>query len=371
MGYFGPTYPSIRDIFFPTIQEAGEMLGFRVEVRESNKEVHLYRGREYYGTIICRSMDKPNSIVGFKIAISLVDEIDILPADKAQNAWDKIISRMRLEIPGGVINTIGVTTTPEGFKFVYDRFADNPTESYSMVQASSMENAQYLPSDYISSLEESYTPELVQAYVKGLFVNLTSGTIYSAYNRKLNGCQTIAEPGERLHIGLDFNVGKMAGRVHVIREGLPHAVGEIDGVLDTPAMIVKIREKYPSHLAITIYPDSSGDSRKTTNASQTDISLLQEAGFHCVYAPANPAVKNRINAMNAMFCNAKGERRYFVNEHLCPKYAKDLERQTYDEKTGEPEKKSAADHGNDAAGDFIYERYPVIRKVPTISHRWQ
>ncbi len=42
-GYFGPTYPSIRDIFYPTFEEAAHLMGFRVEIREGNKEVHVYR----------------------------------------------------------------------------------------------------------------------------------------------------------------------------------------------------------------------------------------------------------------------------------------------------------------------------------------
>ena len=131
-GYFGPTYPSIRDIFYPTFEEAAELLGFRVDIKETNKEVHLYRGRKYYGTVICRSMDNPGAIIGFKIARALVDEIDTLPKAKAENAWRKIIARMRLKIDG-VENGIGVTTTPEGFLFVYEHFANEPKASYSMV----------------------------------------------------------------------------------------------------------------------------------------------------------------------------------------------------------------------------------------------
>ena len=83
VGYFGPSYPQIRDIFYPTFEEAAEMMGFRVEVIESHKEVHVYRGKFYYGTVICRSMDNPSSIVGFKISRALCDEMDLLTTEKA------------------------------------------------------------------------------------------------------------------------------------------------------------------------------------------------------------------------------------------------------------------------------------------------
>src|SRR5690606_33634699 len=101
-----------------------------------------------------------------------VDEIDILPIDKATAAWRKIIARLRLVIPG-VVNGIGVTTTPEGFKFVYQTFKSASNPDYSMVQASTYENEAYLPPDYIQSLRDSYPQELIDAYLMGEFVNLT------------------------------------------------------------------------------------------------------------------------------------------------------------------------------------------------------
>jgi hypothetical protein len=66
-------------------------------------------------------MEKPGSIVGFKIGNAMVDELDVMVAAKAQQAWRKIIARMRYKVDG-LRNGIDVTTTPEGFKFVYQQF---------------------------------------------------------------------------------------------------------------------------------------------------------------------------------------------------------------------------------------------------------
>jgi hypothetical protein len=362
-GYFGLSFPAIRDIFYPTFEEAAEMMGFTVTIREANKEVHVYRNGFYYGTVICRSMDKPENIVGFKISRALVDEIDVLKPEKAEKAWNKIIARLRLKIDG-VENSIGVTTTPEGFLFVYNKFADEPTEKYSMVQASTFENQEYLPDDYIDSLYETYSEDLANAYVMGEFVNLTSGTVYRNFNRILNNSTETIKAGEDLHIGMDFNVGKMAAVIHVKRKGLPHAVGEIMGLFDTPAMISDIESKFPDH-NIYVYPDASGKNRKTVGASETDISLLKKAGFRVRAKDSNPYVRDRVNNMNSMFCNKLGERKYFINTKLCPEYTKCLEQQAYNDK-GEPDKTKDNDHGNDAAGYFISYDYKInkpARKV--------
>ena len=94
-GYFAPTYPQIRDIFYPTIEEVAHDMGLRVDIKEGNKEVHFYNGRQYRGTTICRSMERPGTIIGFKIGHALVDELDVMPVNKAEIAWTKIIARMR------------------------------------------------------------------------------------------------------------------------------------------------------------------------------------------------------------------------------------------------------------------------------------
>ena len=87
-GYFAPTYPQIRDIFFPTIDEVAFDWGLKADIKEANKEVHLFSGSQYRTTIICRSMEKPSNIVGFKIGHALVDELDVMQAVKRMaEAW--------------------------------------------------------------------------------------------------------------------------------------------------------------------------------------------------------------------------------------------------------------------------------------------
>lgn len=378
-GYFAPTYPQIRDIFYPTIEEVFADWGLRVRINTGNHEVHAYRGSKYMGTILCRSMDTPGSIVGFKIGHAMVDEIDIMATAKAQDAWRKIIARMRYKVPG-LRNGIDVTTTPEGFRFVYNQFVKSVREKpgmeglYGLIQASTYDNEVNLPDDYIPSLLSSYPPRLIDAYINGQFVNLQTGTVYSTYDRTLNRCHDEIQEYEPLYIGMDFNVGQMAAVIHVKREGLPRAVDEITKGHDTPDMIRCIKEKYWSYengtyrptRSIRVYPDSSGGSRKSVDASLTDIALLRQAGFTVLAPAANPPVKDRVNCMNTMFCDAHGERKYLVNDSKCPAYADALEQQPWDDR-GEPDKKTGLDHLPDAGGYFISFEYPVAHRRTTVS----
>lgn len=359
-GYFAPTYTDIRDTFWPTLDEAAALLGFTIKIHRTDKEVSLFRGNIYYGTIICRSMDRPETIVGFKIARALVDEIDVLATDKAKLAWNKIIARMRLVVKGA-INSIGVTTTPEGFRFVYDRFSLNRGPSYSMVQAGTIENEDYLPADYIPSLYETYSKELANAYILGHFVNLTSGTVYHNYDRVKHRSKETIRDGEALHFGQDFNVGNMASAILVERPSGWHCVGELTGLLDTPELIRLTTgedSRYKNHKKF-LYPDASGNSRKTGDASKTDISMLGAAGFTVRSRKANPPVKDRILSVN----NAYAKGRLWINDIEAPSIAAAQEQQAYN-KQGEPDKTTGHDHLNDGFGYFTHWTMPVVK--PTI-----
>ncbi len=182
--------------------------------------------------------------------------------------------------------------------------------------------------------------------------------VYHRFDRILNACTDIVKLDDRLHIGMDFNVTNMSAVVHVIRNGFPRAVGEIAGVEDTPAMVAAIKSRYPNHSGlISVYPDASGQSRKSTNASTSDVAMLRQAGFLVVVDGANPSVKDRINAMNTAFCNPIGDRLYLVNDKECKAYVESLEKQAW--KNGEPDKSKGFDHLPDGSGYFICKFMPI------------
>jgi len=351
-GYFAPTYPQIRDIFYPTVEEVAHYMGMRVRVRVGDKEVDIFRGGKNIGTTICRSMSKPETLIGFKIGQGLIDEIDTMATDKATDAWRKVIARMSIK-GDGLKNGLDVTSTPEGYRFIYNQFKLNPTENYGLIQASTRDNAKNLPDDYISSLLETYPAELIDAYLDGQFRNLTSGSVYTSYDKeRCNSYETI-KGRERLYIGQDFNVNQMASVVHVKRGNEYHAVCELVDLRDTPDVISHIKERWPEN-PITIYPDSSGKNSSSKNSSVSDISLLRDAGFTVLYKSTNPFIKDRVLAMNAAL--EKGQLR--VNYNRCPEYSKCLEQQAYD-KNGAPDKTSGTDHMVDAGGYLIAYELPI------------
>lgn len=359
VAYYLPTYPLIEDIAFQRFPALFERNGIDYKLNQQKAVLETALGR-----IIFRNMEQPDRIVGYEVAHSVVDELDTLPIDKARNVWNKIIARNRQKAfthdGKPVRNTVGVATTPEGFRFVYERWVKQQAPGYVLFKAKTSDNAANLPPEYIENLRNTYSSSLLAAYLEGEFVNLTAGSVYAEFDRRANMTLETIYPGEPLHIALDFNVGNCTGVVFVRRNNDPLALDEITQVRDTPAMIQTIKARYPGH-SITVYPDASGGATKSVNASISDISLLRAAGFTVLAPNKNPAVKDRVMAVNQMIHN-QGVRRLRVNPDKCPTVVEALEQQAYN-KNGEPDKMHGLDHAADCCGYFIHYHYGLSRGV--------
>jgi hypothetical protein len=300
-------------------------------------------------------------MVGFEVADSVIDEADTLKPEQAREVWNKMIARTRQRKPDGKPNTVGAVSTPEGFRWMYETFGKALRPGYELIRAPTASNP-YLPDGYLKTLENTYSSAALAAYSLGEFVNLTAGSVYAEYDRALNATTETIQPGDALHIGMDFNVGHGAAVAHVLRGDEPHAVHEYTDVFDTPAMIALIKRDFAGH-SILIYPDASGQNRKSNNASESDLSLLRAAGFRVCVNASNPAVKDRVLAFNAMI-HKDGVRRYRVNPEKCPNLVESLEKQAYN-KNGEPDKSGGLDHVLDAAGYAVVYRYPIVKRTAT------
>ena len=358
IGLYAPTYDLIRLITAPRIQAKLEQHGIRHTYNKS--EFSISTSSPGIGDFIMRSLDVPERIIGYETFSAHLDELDTLKTDHAEEAWQKCLGRNRQHNSRdpSAINRMSAYTTPEGFRFCHKQWVINSTDRHGLVKASTRTNP-WLPEGYVDTIMATYPANLAAAYIDGDFVNLTSGTVYHSYDRIAHNSTETIKPQEPLFFGMDFNVGKMAATIYVQRPNGWHAVAELKDVFDTPAMadLIKDRWKNQGH-RIVVYPDASGSSRKTNEASRTDLAILQQAGFEVRVKSKNPAVRDRILAMNAAFDSG----RLWVNARECPTVAGCLEQQAYG-KNGEPDKASGNDHQNDATGYPIAYEMPVSKPV--------
>ena len=342
-----PNYPLLVQILVPELIEALEYFEIQFKYNKADNIFYCNIGGKQT-RVLCKSMESYERLIGVNAAWVIMDEYDTTKADIAYTAYLKLLGRMRV----GNVRQMVIVSTPEGFKAMYRIFIAEDDDSKRLIKAKTTDN-KHLPVDYIDSLLATYPAELIEAYMDGEFVNLTSGTVYRQFDRDRCGSTETIKEKEPLYIGQDFNVGNMTSTIFVKRGNISHAVGEITGELDTPSLCDTLTEKYPSH-KIIMYPDASGKNKSSKGASVTDISLLKLARFNVRAKNKNPLVKDRVLSMNTAF--SKGLVKVNVDE--CPELTKALEQQAYD-KNGEPDKSTGHDHAADSCGYFVYYEYPV------------
>jgi len=393
IGVYAPTFDLLHLIAMPYIAEILSYGGYKYKLNVSDKMFYV----EGYGNIICRSMDNPATIVGYEVFRSHCDEMDTMVQKKANDAWNKVIARNRQKIfvldsdgnkipklddsgnqiiDRGVLkwheepNGVNAYTTPEGFRFCYDRWVKKKKEGdgYAIYKASTRSNP-HLPDDYIQNMLDTYPAELIEAYIEGEFTNLTSGCVYRKYDRKLNRSNEIVEGNETIYVGMDFNVEHGAAVIHVRRYNGDHAVDEITDSYDTDDTIRILKERYPNN-KIYVYPDASGAKRSSgaSNgvdskgaATATDLAKLRKAKFTVLVDSKNPLIKDRVAAVQARLCNGSGKRFYFVNAEKCPNVVETLEQQVY--KNGVPDKSAGLDHIGDCVGYYLAKTHPIEKPV--------
>ena len=375
IGIYEPTVDLLKRIIYPRFEDIFANSPYKYKLNKSDgiMEVWMPNGKH---ELIFRSMDNYTRIIGYETHHAILDEIDTLSKAKAFEVWIRVLARNRKRFitKDGLLgsNTVGITTTPEGFNFVYQLWVkehkNNP--DYELIRGRTVDNF-FLPPDYIKALIRTYPPQLIRAYLNGEFVNLIGNTVYDGFDR-INSHTNLTmddfPPTQGINIGMDFNINRMAAAV-IMKATDPeikraYVVAEFHHITDTPAMIQAIKRRYPDR-SITIFPDASGNSRKSVDASKSDIRLLREAGFRINAPRKNPPVRQRVLSTNTMFLNGAGERHLFVNVEQCSHTAEQLEKQIYD-KFGAPLKDGDEDI-LDALGYAIDRVHGLARPTTKIA----
>ena len=145
VAYYLPTYGLIKDIAYPKFSSFLEEHGINYVLNKTDHEFVTS-----YGRIILRSMDNPDTIIGYEVGYSLIDEADVLPTPHMNNVFTKVVARLSIPLPDGKPNCLDFVSTPEGFKFLYDFFVKKPHEKKKLIRAKTKNNP-FISDSYIET----------------------------------------------------------------------------------------------------------------------------------------------------------------------------------------------------------------------------
>ena len=201
--------------------------------------------------------------------------------------------------------------------------------------------------------------------------------VYDAYNEK-NITDITFSADRETYLCFDFNVSPMSCIVlQRLTENNYVAVKEFilhnSNTDDTCRAVYSYLEKNELKGKLNITGDHSGHSLKTSSVSRSDYNIINNwfknyNGFTRPKTMKTPSIKDRVLAMNALFCNALGERRVFVNKSECPKLHEDLIKVEWSEsgfKLNTSNKELT--HASDALSYFALNYYPTHKKNVTFT----
>ena len=302
------------------------------------------------GRIWIGSGDKPDSLRGPNLSWAGIDE----PFIQRKEVFDQMVARVR--IASAECREIYLTGTPEQMNWGW-KLTNRTDLDMGIVYGSTLNNS-YLPQQYKDNLLSAYSPEQIDAYVYGKFVNLTQGRVYREFERDKHVMEREVQDLS-IGIGMDFNVDAMSSIVFYKGTNWIHVFDEIRlKNSNTFEMCNVLKEKYPDAI---IYPDATGSARRSS-ATQSDHDIIKKAGFKIRSPRKNPPVRDRVNAVNKLLRDEN------FSCYNCPNLIMDLERNVW--KSGDIDKTDPEQsHASDAIGYAIEYLFPIRSRL-AVSKGW-
>jgi hypothetical protein len=345
--YIAPTFGMAKQTLWNPLKQELYAKKWVKKVNESELSVLLVNN----STITLRSADNYDSLRGIGLDFVVFDEF----ADIKSQTWTEVI-RPALSDRQGHALFIG---TPKGAsnwsKDLYDRGLHN--DDWASWQFTTLDGGNVTEEEIIAARDDLDERTFRQEYMASF--ETYSNVIYYNFDHKKLFKEAI-EVGVKdiLHIGMDFNVSPISA---VVAKSDGKTIQVFDNIeiygSNTQEMCDEIKERYPSN-RIIVYPDASGGARSTKGIS--DHRILEQNGFVVKAPRRNPAVKDRINSVNAALENANGDTRLTVY-YKCKRVIESLEKHTYKGDTRQPDKESGFDHLTDALGYLVNSILPIKR----------
>ena len=363
-----PTYTIVDDTLIPAIEEFCTKYRVRYIIRGGGSP--FWYLPEWGVKVLLRTMKNPGQIVGANLAWALIDELDILKYNDAKTAFRNVCNRVRKSKE----SPVGVATTPEGFGFCYSMWGDgqNKSDAYYAIHADARQNI-YLPPNYFTDRLHNYSKAMIDAYVRGIFTNLTGGRPYYAYERKVNSAvPQLYNPRLPIEFSFDFNVNPMSATISQSEGNILRGIGEaiIPGS-NTDEMCEELCRRYSTHQQLVyLYGDSSGQNLHSSSRGWTDHLIIlewMERAFpnkvvNC-FAAANPFRRDRYQAVNGKWCNHEGEVTAYTDPSMT-QLNHEMETLGYKPDTGIIDDLGGkVGHVSDAWGYRVMADWPVIKSI--------
>jgi hypothetical protein len=373
-----PTYDQVTDIYFPLIHDE---LGMSRYVLKASRD----EGRFIFpGGVELRllSYEAVERMRGKGAYFVVWDEVSSCKRGlNPKEAWQSVIqptlvtrwSPQRAAHYGAPSAGRAVMiSTPKGYNFFYDLANREEKSSDWKSYHYDFTTSPFLDLDEIEKIKHEIDPIEFASEYMATFEDSGNNVFYN-FKRKLHINKDLeyfyppesGEPGETVHVAIDFNVGLQCSSMFAVRGEMFHWLDEMKGHADTEQLAVALSTKYKGHKIIA-YPDPSGRARKTSApVGRTDFSILESYGIRCIARAKAPPIVDSVQAVNRKLLTAANDVGILVHPR-CEGLAKSLERTKWVDRnpdTATIDKSESIEHYSDGV------RYAVEYLAPVLSSK--
>jgi hypothetical protein len=317
-------------------------------------------------------MDKPQRIEGSQWHGGVLDEF----ADMKREAFFENV-RPALSDTNGWCDLIGV---PGGLNHFYELFLYAKNENDPEWGSFSWRSADMIAESEIEAAKKQLDIKTFRQEYEAAFENAAGRAAYN-FSRGKNVLKLQPSCNLPLYLSFDFNVDPMTTSIAQIAEGTKPAHQEkIINVLEAvhspdcnsqvQCDIIRQRiHQIPYNGKLFITGDATNQRRTESNYTNWEIIRSNFPKASIDVSSSNPAVIDRINALNAKMQNAEGKTGIFINSEGCTELIKDLEQTTWAEGRRELDKSDRArTHHIDNLSYLVHEYFPLTG-TPIITWR--
>ena len=325
------------------------------DTNESELTINLVNGSK----ICLKSAEQGDNLRGESLSFIVLDEFADIDLDII---WNQIIRASLSEKKG---HALFIGTPKAGNQTARDLYDNYLTKKGWMSFSYTTIDGGFVDAEEIEQAKQDLSPKVFAQEYLASWEQFAGVIMYEFGEHNIIEVQR-PNPHEPLVVGMDFNV---TPAICQIGRNTRNGIEIFDEIVlensNTNEMSQELRNRYPTN-PITVFPDPAGQQRKTSANGNTDIKILEMAGFATRYHRSHPLVKDRINACNSLFFKREDNTTRFKIDPRCKHTIKSLKNWTYKPETMIPEK-DGWDHACDSLGYLIEFLYPIQKPQPKVA----
>jgi len=355
--YIATTYRQAKNVILNDLIQFLAEKNWIKKINHSDLEITLVNN----SVIALRSSDNREALRGTKWNFIVFDEFASMDPETYYS-----VLRPTLSDTGGHALFIGTPYGRNHFWEIYNNAGaldDWSSHTYTTL------NGGQVPPEEIEAAKRDLDERTFNQEYNATFED-ARGIIAYAFDKENIKSAPELSPSNALHIGMDFNTDNFSACIMLQNRDHLHVIDEIMLMgASTNDMCKEIQERYGLGRQIFVYPDASGNQRKTSAGGLTDHLILHNAGFKVRTPKTNPPVKDAIAAVNSRLRSTTGE----IKLHIDPKCRHTLDSMnkfSYKEGSRVPDKSTGYDHMFDALKYCVWQLFPLQQqrfdvRIPT------